>query len=55
MKTRDHPTGRTSPIEDEPIIIEMSFYRPEEAGANGRSRSPDYEKVEEAEMLMKEA
>ena len=57
MKPSDFPTGRTIPGEDNQVIIDMSMDEPEEAGANARSPSPtpDYENVEEAEVLMEEA
>ena len=57
MKPSDFPTGRTIPGEDDQVIIDMSMDEPEEAGANARSPSPtpDYENVEEAEVLMNKA
>ena len=54
MKPRDYPRGRTGPTEEEPFVIEMSVAGPEEAGANARSPSPEYETVEVAEVLMAE-
>ena len=57
MKPRDFPTGRAVYGGDEPAVIDMSLDGPKEAGANTRSPSltPNYEREEEAEMMMAEA
>ena len=58
MRPRDRPTERTGSMgepPEEPIVIEMSMDGPDEAGANPRSPSPEYENLEVPEVLMDEA
>ena len=58
MRPRDRPTERTGSMgepPEEPIVIEMSMDGPDEAGANPRSQSPEYENLEVLEVLMDEA
>ena len=55
MRPRDQPSGRTGSMEEpleEPIVINMSMDGPEEAGANARSPSPEYENLDVAEVIM---
>ena len=40
---------------EEPIIIDVSMEEPEEAGANARGPSPEYDDPVEAEVLIEEA
>ena len=40
---------------EEHIVIDVSMEVLEEAGANGRSPSPEYEDLKEAELLMEQA